>query len=105
MNSFRVFLLLLATISVFGAACHRPAAGTGSRYDFRGKVVSIEKEKQQVTVSHEEVKGYMPAMIMPFKLKDPAALDGLAPGDQITATLVVDGKSIWLEDVFMTQQG
>jgi protein SCO1 len=107
MKSIRALILFIISISVgFGAGCQRRApSGGGARYDFKGTVVSIEKDKQQATISHEEVKGYMPAMIMPFKLKDPAALDGLAPGDQITATLVVDGKSLWLEDVFMTQQG
>ena len=106
MKSIRALILFLISISVgFGAACHRRAASGGARYDFKGTVVSIEKDRQQVTISHEEVKGYMPAMIMPFKLKDAWPFDVLAPGDQIAATLVVDGKSIWLEDVVITQQG
>jgi len=89
---------------VFVSACHRTSR-TGTRYDFKGKVVSVEKDKQQVTISHEEVKGYMPAMVMPFKLKDAWPFDVLAAGDRIAATLVVDGRSSWLEDVVITQEG
>lgn len=106
MKSVRLPILLLSVLISLGlvSACRRPK-NTGSRYDFKGKVVSVEKDKQQVTVSHEEVKGYMPAMIMPFKLKDAWPLDVLGPGDQIAATLVVDGRSTWLEDVVVMQQG
>ena len=86
------------------SACRRPAP-TGTRYDFKGKVVSVEKDKQQVTVDHEEIKGYMPAMIMPFKLKDAWPFEVLSAGDQISATLVVDGRATWLEDVVITQEG
>ena len=32
----------------------------------------------------------MPAMTMPYKVKDAKQLDGIAPGDLINATLVVD---------------
>jgi protein SCO1/2 len=94
----------VATVSFF-STCRKPQQTTGKRYDFKGKVVSVDREKKEVTVSHEEVKGYMPAMIMPFKLKDAWPFEQMAAGDQITATLVVDGPKTWLEDVVITQEG
>lgn len=105
-SATRFFLtILIFSVCVSGfTACRKPAP-TGTRYDFKGRVVSVEKDKQQVTISHEEVKGYMPAMIMPFKLKDAWPFDVLAAGDQITATLVVDGGKSWLEDVVIAQEG
>jgi protein SCO1/2 len=99
-----VFLLSVCVLSMtIVPACRRPR-NTGTRYDFKGKVVSVDKEKQQVTVAHEEIKGYMPGMVMPFKLKEAWPFDILVPGNEITATLVVDGGSSWLEDVTIRQE-
>jgi len=67
-------------------------------------VIVVEPEKHLVTVSHEDVKGYMPAMTMPFAVKNEADLQILAPDDEITATLVIDGKHSWLEDLIITRQ-
>jgi protein SCO1/2 len=82
-------------------ACRR---GNEKRYDFKGKVVVVEPEKHLVTVSHEDIKGYMPGMTMPFTVKNEADLQILAPGDDITATLVIDGSHSWLEDLIISRQ-
>jgi protein SCO1/2 len=39
----------------------------------------------------------MPAMTMPFKIKDDRDLEMLKAGDQVTGTLVVDDVSAWVE--------
>jgi protein SCO1/2 len=103
MKQFRFFVVLLGTCALF-LGCRNPSQ-TGKRYDLKGKVVSVDRQKQEVTIDHEEVKGYMPGMIMPFKLKDPTPLEVMAAGDQVTATLVVDGPRNWLEDVVVRQEG
>jgi protein SCO1/2 len=46
----------------------------------------------------------MPAMTMPFTLPDDYYLQNLAAGDEITATLVVDGSHSWLENVAITRE-
>lgn len=74
------------------------------RYELKGKVVMVEREKHLVTVSHDEVKGLMPAMTMPFTVESDSDLDALAPDAQLTATLVVDGAHSWLEDLVIVQQ-
>lgn len=69
------------------------------RYALKGKVVKIERELKQVNIEHEEVKGYMEAMTMPFPLTDEKVLSRLKVGDRIEATLVV-GIGVWrLENV------
>jgi mono/diheme cytochrome c family protein len=69
------------------------------RFALAGKVISIERELKQVTVEHEEVKGYMEAMTMPFPMNDEKTLGKLKKGDRIQATLVV-GVGFWrLENV------
>ena len=96
------FLCLFVAISVFSfVACKR---GNEKRYDLKGKVMAVEREKRQVTVSHEEITGYMPAMTMPFTVRSESDLQIIAPDDQITATLVVDGKHSWLEEMIITRQ-
>ncbi len=51
--------------------------------------VARSAAQELVAVKHEEIKGFMPAMTMPYEVRDAKALDGLAPGDLINATLVV----------------
>lgn len=70
----------------------------------KGKVVSVEKATHSATIAHEEIPGYMESMTMPFTIADEADLQILAPGDQIAATLVVDGPKSFLEDLVITKE-
>ena len=73
------------------------------RFTMQGKVVSVDKERKQATIDHEEVKGFMEAMTMAYTIKDERALQTLAPGDRIRATLIAKDGVYWLEDVTVTQ--
>lgn len=98
------FLLSLLTISVcVTASCTRSAANE-QRYELKGTVVAVEKDKAQVTISHEAVTGYMPAMTMPFNVPKKSDMQILELNDQVTATLVVDGSRSWLEDLVISRQ-
>src|SRR5882672_11264653 len=82
----------------------RVRSPTEKRYDLKGKVVVIEKDKHLMTVAHEDIKDYMPGMTMPFTVGEESTWvfespHEVAPGDQITATLIVDGAKSWLEDI------
>ena len=74
------------------------------RFELNGKVVSVDRDKSQVTISHGEVIGYMPAMTMPFNVPSEADMQILAPNDQVSATLVVDGSKSWLEELVISRQ-
>ena len=103
-NRFRLISVIsISLISVFlGVSCRR--SGNEKRFELKGKVVLVEPDKHLVTVSHEDIKGYMPSMTMPFTVPNDSDLQILAPDDQITATLVVDGSQAWLEDLIITRQ-
>jgi protein SCO1/2 len=104
-NSTKVvslFLSMMIFTLCFGIACRR--SGNEKRYDLKGKVMAVEPEKHLVTVSHEDIEGYMPAMTMPFTVPKESDLQIIAPDDEITATLVIDGKHSWLEDLIITRQ-
>ena len=93
-----ILFLLSTTIS-----CHKDTSNQ-KRYDLKGKVLTVERDKHSITVAHEAVKDYMPAMTMPFTLRDDWPFEVLTQGDQITATLVVDGTESWLESIVITQE-
>jgi Cu/Ag efflux protein CusF len=44
----------------------------------------------------------MGAMTMPYQVKPASELDKLAPGDAITADVVVQDDNSWLENVAVT---
>ena len=98
-SAHRILLILVLLTLAFGACRHNE-----KRYELKGKVVMVEREKHLVTVAHEEVKGLMPAMTMPFTVEKDSDFDALAPDAQLTATLVVDGAHSWLEDLVIVQQ-
>jgi protein SCO1/2 len=86
---------LLALVALAG--CHSgqptPSQATASQnfkvYKLRGKVVSTNMAKGEVTLDHEAIPGFMDAMTMPYNLKDPTILSELHPGDVITADVLV----------------
>jgi protein SCO1/2 len=91
------FILLPLALGL--GACRR----NEQRYELKGKVVMVEKDKHLATIAHEEVKGLMPAMTMPFTVPSQSDIDYLAPEDQVTATLVIDGSQSWLENLFVVR--
>jgi len=99
--------LLIIILALPLLACRQEAPPTASpnasRYDLRGKVVSFDKARQEVTIAHEAIPGYMEAMTMPFTLNEEWVFDVLTPGAQIQATLVVDGARSWIETPTVTQ--
>ena len=97
----RLLLLLLLIASIGAASACRRASGNEKRFELKGTVVSVETEKRQVTIAHEEVKGYMPGMTMAFNVRNESDMQMLSPNSELTATLVVDGKHSWLEDLFV----
>ncbi len=96
--------------------CHRQqAAPSGSAaessykiYKLRGKVVSINAATGEVTINHEAIPGFMEAMTMPYKLKDPNILSELHPGDVLAADLLVSQESdadVVLDHIVVVAQG
>jgi len=79
---------LIVGLTLGLAACSRaPEART---YQLTGQVLAVRPESREILVKHEDIPGFMPAMTMPYAVKDPSLLEGRAPGDLITATLTVE---------------
>jgi protein SCO1/2 len=108
MSRVRRFTLLLAIPGLLLAGCHRKAADTSSpRYPLKGRVVAVDPDRREVTIAHEDIPGFMPAMTMPFVVRgeDTLLLQSLSPGDEVTAQLVVPDSRYWIEDLVVVKKG
>jgi len=76
------------------------------RYNLRGEVLGKNSATNEITVKHGDIPGFMPAMTMPFKVKNPSVVQELQRGDKIAAEVVVasNGNDYWLENVRITDQ-
>jgi len=63
-------------------------------YKLRGKVISTDTAKGEVNLDGEAIPGFMEAMTMPYKLKDPSLLGTLHQGDVITADVLVSQDAV-----------
>jgi protein SCO1/2 len=77
---------LLLTLLAAGWARPQPAP---REYELQGQILAVDPARSELTIKHGDITGFMPGMTMAFKVKDPALLSGKAPGDLVTATLVV----------------
>jgi protein SCO1 len=92
--------LLIVGLVVAGAGCARePEART---YQLKGQVLAVRVETNELLVNHEDIPGFMPAMTMPYAVKDPALVKDRAAGDLITATLVVEPSLAYLSAITKT---
>ena len=62
--------LLIVGLMIVGGGCSRtPPAPT---YQLTGQILVVKHDTNQVLVKHEDIPGFMPAMTMPYAVKDPA---------------------------------
>ena len=111
MNVARSLVLALALVlsCAMAPACRArgaPEAAPGaSRHAVKGTVVEVDAPAGSVTLAHDEIPGFMPAMKMSFAVRDAetALLRTMAIGDAVAATLVVSDSRSWLEEVVVTR--
>jgi protein SCO1/2 len=89
-------IVLLISFAFAATACTRVDERT---FTLQGQVISIEPGRKALTIKHEEIKGFMPAMTMPYEVRDGKLLDGLAAGDLINATLIVVSNGAYLSAI------
>jgi protein SCO1/2 len=75
--------------AVLIAGCGGASDAPAREYQLQGQILAVRPERSEVVIKHEDIKGFMPGMTMPFKVKDEALLQGKEPGDLVSAMLVV----------------
>src|SRR5258705_6114738 len=100
-NKSLTLLSIILFVFVFSYTSCKPRQRvrslTEKHFDLKGKVLVVDKPQHLLTIAHEDIKDYMPGMTMAFTVKDDWVFEIAMPGNQITATLVVDGAQAWLE--------
>jgi protein SCO1/2 len=91
------------TMSVIAAALAFGACRTSPpQYELRGQVLAVDRARQEITIKHEDIRGLMAGMTMPFKVKESRLLEGRVPGDLVRATLVVEESQGYLTSIEKT---
>jgi protein SCO1/2 len=92
----------LAALSLMVVGCQSQS----KQFSLHGKVMAKDEAAGELTVKHDDIPGFMPAMTMPYKVQDRDALREVEPGDTIDADLIsVDGgKEYWLQSFRITDQ-
>jgi protein SCO1/2 len=104
--SILVMAGICLSAGLIGCSSPKPAEPTPppSKYSMSGRVVAVDKAKQQVTVDAADIPGFMMAMTMPYSVKKPGLLEPLSPEDQITADVMVNGNDVWLENIVVVKK-
>ena len=85
-----IFLVMLLSLSLHGAP---------RRYSGRGLVLAVDLNARTITVSHDQIAGFMEPMVMTLKVADPKLLNGLARGARIYFRLAVERDRSILDHV------
>src|SRR5438874_1351763 len=105
----RALLILLGLLCLVLISWRSPRRGeaslyaalraTAQRFQVNGIVKELKSDGKTALIQHEAISNYMPAMTMPFKVKDTNQLAGLRPGDQISFRLLVTSDQSWIDHV------
>ena len=88
-----------ATVAGKADAQTAPAAPAEKRYPLTGEIVKADAERTALIVAHHEIKDFMPAMTMEFKVtKGDLAI--AKPGQHIRAELVQRDDGFYLEKIW-----
>ena len=88
-----------------GVVLH-PTNAPFDRYHLQGLVLATSAATGEITVQHGDIPGFMPAMTMAYKLKDPTEIQKLKPGNEISADVLVqsDNDDYLLDSVVITSE-
>jgi protein SCO1 len=93
----RTHILFSVLVALTAAACAKRADQRA--FTLQGQVLAVQPARKSVEIKHEAVAGLMPAMTMPYEVRDVKLLDGLTPGDLVNAQLVVESNTAYLSAI------
>jgi Cu(I)/Ag(I) efflux system periplasmic protein CusF len=87
--------VLAAAAQPGGHDAHHPGNAVAAKTVVgEGKVIATVPNASQIVVEHGEIKGFMEAMTMGYRVDPPSLLDGLKFGDKVRFTIDVPKKAI-----------
>lgn len=89
---------LMAAVPLVVALGPCTAMAAPAEYSAKGVIKSFGPERAFVLIAHEEIKGYMMAMTMPFEPHTPTQLQQLSVGDKVSFRFqeMGDGRRVLL---------
>jgi Cu/Ag efflux protein CusF len=60
----------------------------------QGEVIALVPERGEIVLTHGEIKGFMDAMTMGYKVSSPSLLKTLKPGDKVQFTIDTENRVI-----------
>ena len=87
------------TLFVVGCAICLADCSHARKFKLRGQIVAVDRGRQELTIKHEDIRGLMPGMTMPFKVSEARLLEGWEAGDLVQATLIVEDSKAYLTSV------
>lgn len=103
-TTFLITLLAVLLAPACGDRSAREVADDPSLRIFavQGVVQSAMDDPTMLLIDHEEIPDFMPRMIMPFRVHDPAEFEGLEPGMVVTLDFHVTDSDSWAANVHAT---
>jgi protein SCO1/2 len=84
-------------------ACNRSAQTADNNldrhYDARGIIRGFAPDRRAIDVEHEDIRGFMPSMTMPFSVRDSKQIAGMRIGDAISFRLTVTNNDSWIDQI------
>jgi protein SCO1/2 len=104
MHAFRLNRLaaMLCALLVAGG-CNRAtteAPNSNARhYEARGFIRGLAPSARSIDVEHEDIRGFMPSMTMPFSVRNSKEIAGMQIGDAISFRLTVTDNDSWIDQI------
>ena len=97
-----VLALIVVAVAVCGSCKGKKTARTVNVYHGVGVVESVDTDTKQIQINHEEIKDYMPAMSMPYRVKHKSLMEAVKAGDKVEFTLHDSGDGPVLTEIKKT---
>jgi protein SCO1 len=94
-------MIVVVIILCSAAGCGRRGSST-KEFTLKGVVREVNASSGEVTISHEEIPGFMSKMTMPFLIKDKSLLEDVRPGDEVEGPLKVTFEGEKVKDMDLT---
>jgi len=103
--------ILAIVLSLVLAACDRhpavntaatnsvPASSSNQVFIVKGVVKAVKSGGKIVEIRHEAIPDYMPAMTMPFDVKNTNEVAALKPGDPVSFRLTATDTDSWIDQI------
>lgn len=108
---FRFVIFLASAALLLGSCTKSPESSAASAvsatqtstnhqvFEVKGIVKVVRPGRKEIEIKHEAIPGYMPAMTMPFDVKDTNELAGLRPEQPISFRLTVTDTDGWVDNI------